>query len=287
VFLKVNPILVLGFNGTIIAYGQTASGKTYTMEGKGKGNQGLRGIIPRMVDNIFNYIEESPDHIEFMVKLSIIEIYMEELRDLLNPEKKKRMKIRTDSNNGVYVEHLTEVYVSSPEEVFNFLKIGRKNRSVGRTNMNMVSSRSHLLVNLTLIQNDNKKQIVKKGKLMMVDLAGSEKVSKSGAEGKTLQETRQINQSLLYLGNVINALNEGTHVPYRNSQLTRLLEQSLGGNSKTTLIINCSPADYNEQETISTLRFGTRAQKVVNNPTQNCEYTVLLSLTLSESNSRN
>ena len=194
------------------------------MEGKSKSDRKTRGIIPRMVENVFKYIDESPDYIEFMVKVSILEIYMEELRDLLDPKRKKNMKIRSDKHKGIYVEKLTEVYVSTPEEVFKFLKIGKKNRSVGRTNMNLVSSRSHLLVNLTLHQNDTKNEIAKNGKLLMVDLAGSEKVSKTKAEGKTFEESKQINQSLLYLGNVINALNEGKHVPYRNSQLTRLLE---------------------------------------------------------------
>lgn len=115
---------------------------------------------------------------------------------------------------------------------------------------------------------------VKKGRLMLVDLAGSEKLYKTQAEGNTLDEGKKINKSLLALGQVINALNEGKYVPYRDSKLTRLLEQALGGNSKTSLIINCSPAIYNEQETIGTLRFGTRAQKVQNRPTVNREYTV-------------
>lgn len=244
------------------------------MEGKGRMDPSVRGIIPRMVDNIFDFIADSPETAEFMVKISVMEIYMEELRDLLNPENKNSMRIRSTPTKGVYVEGITEVYVSSPEEVHSYLKVGKKNRSVGRTNMNLVSSRSHLLLTLTLHQNNTKEEVAKTGKLLMVDLAGSEKASKTGAEGKTFQEAKQINQSLLYLGNVINALNEGKYVPYRNSQLTRLLEHSLGGNSKTTLIINCSPASYNEQETLSTLRFGARAQNILNKPTQNCEYTV-------------
>ena len=120
------------------------------MEGKSKTDRKTRGIIPRMVENVFKYIDDSPDYMEFMVKVSIIEIYMEELRDLLDPKRKKHMKIRSDKHKGIYIEKLTEVYVSTPEEVFNYLNIGKKNRSVGRTNMNLVSSRSHLLVNLTL-----------------------------------------------------------------------------------------------------------------------------------------
>lgn len=144
-----------------MAYGQTASGKTYTMQGQTRPDSSLRGIIPRMVETVFEFIADSPPHVEFMVKISIIEIYMEELRDLLSIKERKKMKIRSCGTRGIFVENLTEVYVSSPEEVYKYIKIGNKNRSVGRTNMNIVSSRSHLMVSLTLHQNDTEQNIVK------------------------------------------------------------------------------------------------------------------------------
>jgi kinesin family member 5 len=133
-----------------MAYGQTASGKTFTMQGKTKSDNEIRGIIPRMVETVFDHIASSPPHVEFLVKISIIEIYMEELRDLLVYKPGAKLKIRSGSSKGIFVENLTEVYVTSPEEVYRYIKIGNKNRSVGRTNMNVVSSRSHLMVNLVL-----------------------------------------------------------------------------------------------------------------------------------------
>ena len=143
-----------------MAYGQTASGKTYTMQGQNRSDSALKGIIPRMVETVFDYKRRSPDHVDFLVKISIIEIYMEELRDLLNIKDKRKLKIRNSNSRGVFVENLTEVYVSSPEEVYKYIRIGNKNRSVGKTNMNIWSSRSHLMVNLTLHQNDRKEEIV-------------------------------------------------------------------------------------------------------------------------------
>ena len=259
-----------------MAYGQTGSGKTYTMEGKenSKGKDG-KGIIPRSVKRIFKFIEKSSESIQFSVKASILEIYNEEIRDLLNT-KRTGLKIRTmnygDQEN--YVENLTEIFVSTTKDVLKLLEKGKKSRSVGCHNLNLYSSRSHLLVYLKVHQTDTIKNVAKRGTLLLVDLAGSEKTSKTGAEGQRLKEANKINQSLLYLGNIINALNKGTHVPYRNSQLTRLLENSLGGNSQTTLIINCSVAAYNKAETISTLKFGTRAQMVNNTPIENIDFTV-------------
>ena len=156
------------------------------------------------------------------------------------------------------------------------MKIGNKNRAVSATNMNAESSRSHSLFILTLIMTNLEDSSCKTGKLYLVDLAGSEKIAKTGAQGQTLEEAKNINQSLTTLGKVIVALTDKkiTHIPYRESKLTRILSESLGGNSKTLLIVTCSPHPYNEAETLSTLRFGSRARNIKNTPTVNREYTV-------------
>ena len=157
---------------------------------------------------------------------------------------------------------MTESYVGSEEEVYQFLRIGNENRSIGVTNMNKQSSRSHSVFILHVEQKNMTDFSSKKGKMYLVDLAGSERINKSGVEGNLLTETQNINKSLAVLGQVINALTDGksTHVPYRDSKLTRLLQESLGGNSMTSLIITCSPSYFNEEETRSTLRFGQRAK---------------------------
>jgi kinesin family member 5 len=162
------------------------------------------------------------------------------------------------------------------EEVYKLIEIARNCRSIAATNMNERSSRSHMIFILTISQNNTLDLTAKTGKLYLVDLAGSEKISKTGAEGKTLDEAKKINASLTTLGKVINALTDGksTHIPYRDSKLTRVLQESLGGNSKTTLIVTCSPHPNNLPETISTLRFGISAKKIKNTPKINKELTV-------------
>ena len=268
-----------GYNGTIIAYGQTGSGKTYTMEGK-IGDEATKGIIPRMIEHIFNYIYNN-ENIEFLLKVSIVEIYQEKIRDLLNLNKNKNsnntnLNIREDNLKGIYIEGLSEYYVCSPEEIISLLEIGNNNRAQSFTNMNEHSSRSHFIFILKLFQNNRKEETSKSSKLLLVDLAGSEKVSKSGVEGQTLEEAKIINKSLTTLGRVINNLTDGKsmHIPYRESKLTRVLQESLGGNSKTSLIITCSPSIYNECETLSALRFGERAKKIKNKPIINKELTL-------------
>jgi len=268
-----------GYNGTIIAYGQTGSGKTYTMEGK-IGDETTKGIIPRMIEHIFNYIYNN-EYIEFLLKVSIIEIYQEKIRDLLNLNKSKNinnsnLNIREDNLKGIYIEGLSEYYVCSPEEIISLLEIGNNNRAQSFTNMNEHSSRSHFIFILKIFQNNRKEETSKNSKLFLVDLAGSEKVSKSGVEGQTLEEAKIINKSLTTLGRVINNLTDGKsiHIPYRESKLTRVLQESLGGNSKTSLIITCSPSIYNECESLSTLRFGERAKKIKNKPIINKELTL-------------
>jgi len=253
-----------GYNGTIFAYGQTSSGKTHTMEGV-IGDPDLQGIIPRIVNDIFNHIYSMEENLEFHIKVSYFEIYMDKIRDLLDPSK-VNLAVHEDKNKSVYVKGATERFVSSPEEVLEVIEEGKSNRHVAVTNMNEHSSRSHsvFLINVKQENLENQKKL--SGKLYLVDLAGSEKVSKTGAEGNILDEAKNINKSLSALGNVIAALADGnkSHIPYRDSKLTRILQESLGGNAKTTVVICCSPASYNESETRSTLDFGKRAKTIKN-----------------------
>ncbi|XP_063233147.1 kinesin heavy chain isoform X1 [Bacillus rossius redtenbacheri] len=253
-----------GFNGTIFAYGQTSSGKTHTMEGV-IGDPAKQGIIPRIVNDIFNHIYAMEENLEFHIKVSYFEIYMDKIRDLLDISK-VNLSVHEDKNRVPFVKGATERFVSSPEEVFEVIEEGKANRHIAVTNMNEHSSRSHsvFLINVKQENLENQKKL--SGKLYLVDLAGSEKVSKTGAEGTVLDEAKNINKSLSALGNVISALADGnkTHIPYRDSKLTRILQESLGGNARTTIIICCSPASFNEAETKSTLEFGKRAKTIKN-----------------------
>ncbi|XP_023717157.1 kinesin heavy chain isoform X2 [Cryptotermes secundus] len=253
-----------GFNGTIFAYGQTSSGKTHTMEGV-IGDPVKQGIIPRIVNDIFNHIYAMEENLEFHIKVSYFEIYMDKIRDLLDVSK-VNLSVHEDKNRVPFVKGATERFVSSPEEVFEVIEEGKSNRHIAVTNMNEHSSRSHsvFLINVKQENLENQKKL--SGKLYLVDLAGSEKVSKTGAEGTVLDEAKNINKSLSALGNVISALADGnkTHIPYRDSKLTRILQESLGGNARTTIIICCSPASFNEAETKSTLEFGKRAKTIKN-----------------------
>nr|CAD2187641.1 unnamed protein product [Meloidogyne enterolobii] len=254
-----------GYNGTIFAYGQTSSGKTHTMEGV-IGESDKQGIIPRIINDIFNHIFNLDDeNLEFHIKVSYFEIYNERIRDLLDVTK-TNLTIHEDKNRVPFVKNVTELFVSSPDEVLAAIEDGKTNRQVAVTNMNEHSSRSHSVFQIQVDQENKATQKKLSGKLYLVDLAGSEKVSKTGAEGSVLEEAKNINKSLSALGNVISALAEGTksHVPYRDSKLTRILQESLGGNSRTTIVICCSPASYNEAETKSTLLFGQRAKTIKN-----------------------
>ncbi|KNC48196.1 uncharacterized protein AMSG_04425 [Thecamonas trahens ATCC 50062] len=264
--------VLAGYNGTVFAYGQTGSGKTHTMEGPDIASPELKGIIPRMVEDIFDAILDADAKYEFTVRVSYFEIYLERLRDLLNPAGAD-LAIRQDVRRGVYVEGLTEVYVSSVDEVMAIMAEGASNRAVGATQMNAQSSRSHSLLTIEVAAKDTVSLASSTGKLTLIDLAGSEKVSKTGAEGTTFTEAKNINLSLTTLGLVINALTDpsASHIPYRNSKLTRVLSESLGGNAKTTLIINCSLASFNADETLSTLRFGSRAKRIQNKVSLNVE----------------
>lgn len=254
-----------GYNGTVFAYGQTGAGKSYTMMGSNIADSEQKGVIPRITEQIFASIMASESNIEYTVRVSYMEIYMERIRDLLVPQN-DNLPIHEEKNRGVYVKGLMEVYVSSVEEVYSILERGGMARAVAATNMNQESSRSHSIFVITVTQKNVETGSAKAGQLFLVDLAGSEKVGKTGASGQTLEEAKKINKSLSALGMVINSLTDGksTHVPYRDSKLTRILQESLGGNSRTTLIINCSPSSYNDAETVSTLRFGVRAKSIKN-----------------------
>lgn len=264
-----------GFNGTIFAYGQTSSGKTFTMQGV-LDDPHLQGITPRLSSYLFEYIESNrSSNIEFVIKASIIEIYNEKIKDLVDLTK-VNLQIREDKVKGIYIDSLSEHIVDSAPKVLELIKKGMSNRATNSTNMNAESSRSHCIVLLNIIQNNLKDLSARAGKLYLVDLAGSEKISKTGATGVVLDEAKMINKSLTNLGHVINSLTDGKngHVPYRDSKLTRVLQESLGGNSKTCLIITCSPSSFNEAETLSTLRFGLRAKKVKNQAKVNKEHSI-------------
>lgn len=261
-----------GYNGTVFAYGQTGAGKSYTMMGTSIEDDEGKGVTPRIIEQIFSSIMSSPPTIEYTVRVSYMEIYMERIRDLLAPQN-DNLPVHEERNRGVYVKGLLEIYVSSVEEVFEVMKRGGNARAVAATNMNQESSRSHSIFVITVTQKNLETGSSKSGQLFLVDLAGSEKVGKTGASGQTLEEAKKINKSLSALGMVINALTDGrsSHVPYRDSKLTRILQESLGGNSRTTLIINCSPSSYNDAETLSTLRFGMRAKSIKNKAKVNAE----------------
>jgi len=286
-----------GFNATVFAYGATGTGKTFSIMGynhdpavesahaisaseagifTGEVNvspTSLHGIIPRFVADVFAHIEDADEDIEFTIKLSMLEIYMEKVRDLLNPEN-DNLKLR-ESPFGIFAENATQCYISSDEEVYQILSTGSRNRMVAATDMNEESSRSHCVLLVTVGQNNTQTGEKTGGKFTFVDLAGSEKIERSGVEGQSLKEAQHINKSLSALGNVIHALSSGAgHVPYRDSKLTRLLSDSIGGNSKTALLVTCSPSPLDSEETLSTLRFGRRAKTVKNKPIVNKERTL-------------
>lgn len=257
-----------GYNGTIFAYGQTGTGKTYTMSGNPDSPQ-TKGIIPNAFAHIFGHIAKARENQKFLVRVSYMEIYNEEVRDLLGKDVSKSLEVKERPDIGVFVKDLSGYVVHNADDLENIMRLGNKNRVVGATKMNQESSRSHAIFSITvesseLSQGDMTN--VKMGKLQLVDLAGSERQSRTQASGQRLKEATKINLSLSVLGNVISALVDGksTHIPYRNSKLTRLLQDSLGGNSKTVMCATISPSDINYMETISTLRYASRAKNIQN-----------------------
>ncbi|EGB10231.1 hypothetical protein AURANDRAFT_22987, partial [Aureococcus anophagefferens] len=269
---SVNSVLG-GYNATIFAYGQTASGKTHTMEGADIGDPVTRGIIPRAAAALFAGVAEAPGEIEFAIKVSFVEIYLERIRDLLDTfgQKKTNLQIREDPNSGIYVAGCTETFVTCESELLKCMHLGHRSRATAATGMNEGSSRSHSVLSCTVQQKNTETDATRVGKLVLVDLAGSEMVRKTHAAGQQLEEAKTINKSLSALGQVINALTDDkkAHVPYRDSKLTRMLQDSLGGNAKTALIVACSASTENSFETLSTLRFGQRAKAVKNKPKVN------------------
>lgn len=280
----INPIFdsfMNGYNSTIICYGQTGSGKTFTM----MGDSANQGIIPKVFNKIFNEIENAPITSQYTIALSYLEIYNDSINDLLinshitNKDNKNSIIIRESSNNNIYIDGLTKVYVSNLSDVTNLLEVGNSNRKVSETKMNISSSRSHSILKVEISTCNNITNTVYNSTLFLVDLAGSERIDKSGISfndnSNKFKEAIGINSSLSVLGNVINLLsiknlktqnqNKNLHIPYRDSKLTRILQDSLGGNSKTAIIINCSSEYDDLNETLSSLRFAQRARDVCNN----------------------
>ncbi|XP_022601602.1 chromosome-associated kinesin KIF4-like [Seriola dumerili] len=278
----VSPLLCglfKGYHATVLAYGQTGSGKTFSMGGtytSAQENDPSVGVIPRVIRRIFEEREKRTD-CEFCLAVSYLEIYNEDILDLLCASKDKpAISIREDPKDGIKIVGLTERQVFSAQEMVGCLELGNSARTVGSTAMNAASSRSHAIFTITLEQRrgtDKVDSVV--SKLHLVDLAGSERQKKTKAEGDRLKEGISINRGLLSLGNVISALGDeskkNTFVPYRDSKLTRLLQDSLGGNSHTLMIACISPADSNMEETINTLRYADRARKIKNKPIVNVD----------------
>jgi kinesin family member 11 len=275
----VTPILeemLAGYNCTIFAYGQTGTGKTYTMSGDMADTLGLlsdaAGIIPRVLYWLFQRLET--DQIECSVKCSFIELYNEELRDLLSIDDNVKLKIYDDASkkghSATMVQGMEESHIKTAGAGIRLLQTGSYRRQVAATKCNDLSSRSHTVFTITTYikkAGDSGEDFICAGKLNLVDLAGSENIQRSGAENKRAAEAGLINKSLLTLGRVINALvDKGSHIPYRESKLTRLLQDSLGGRTKTCIIATVSPAKSNLEETISTLDYAFRAKNIRNKP---------------------
>ena len=265
--LPILESIMEGYNGTIFAYGQTGTGKTYTMEGND--NETDKGIIPRSIDWIFNNIKNYPAQ-QFLVRVSFVEIYNEEVRDLLSKVKRQKLNVR-EKDKVFYVENVTIIQSENSKMTLDIMKAGRVNRATGATKMNPGSSRSHSIFSITVessTTDEAGEAHYKVGKLNLVDLAGSERQSKTESTGERFVEATKINLSLTCLGSVINKLVSGKqqYIPYRDSKLTMLLQDSLGGNTKTVMIANVGPADYNYDETLNTLWYASRAKKIKNKP---------------------
>ncbi|RKP36867.1 kinesin motor domain-containing protein, partial [Dimargaris cristalligena] len=259
---------------TVFAYGQTASGKTYTMAG----TPSQPGVIPQTIQEVFDYIKESSDRREYLLRVSYIEIYNETIRDLLSPSTPD-LRIHDDKKRGVYVSPLKEEVVNTPEQVIRVLKIGEANRHIGATDFNTHSSRSHSIFQLIIESREHsglgigtpvrfrsnsqpfREMGVRISQLNLIDLAGSEKASGSMERRK---EGAFINKSLLTLGTVIAKLTDekSAHIPFRDSKLTRILQSSLSGHARVSVICTASPAALNYEETMNTLKFASRVKRV-------------------------
>ncbi|XP_020560213.1 kinesin-like protein KIF1B isoform X1 [Oryzias latipes] len=268
-----------GYNVCIFAYGQTGAGKSYTMMGKQE--EGQEGIIPMLCEDLFEKINEdnNKEELSYSVEVSYMEIYCERVRDLLNPKNKGNLRVREHPLLGPYVEDLSKLAVTSYTDIADLMDAGNKARTVAATNMNETSSRSHAVFTIVFTQrkHDNQTDLSteKVSKISLVDLAGSERADSTGAKGTRLKEGANINKSLTTLGKVISALAEvdnctskskkkkkSDFIPYRDSVLTWLLRENLGGNSRTAMVAALSPADINYDETLSTLRYADRAKNI-------------------------
>ncbi|KAI4904498.1 hypothetical protein NFI96_025300 [Prochilodus magdalenae] len=282
-----------GFNGTVFAYGQTGTGKTYTMQGQWMEAE-RRGIIPSSFEHIFTHISRSQNQ-QYLVRASYLEIYQEEIRDLLaevlllrirrsymligdgspgSKEQGRKLELKESPESGVYVRDLSSFVTKNVKEIEHVMNAGNRARSVGFTNMNEHSSRSHAIFTITVEcgqPGPDGRSHIRVGKLNLVDLAGSERQTKTGVKGERLKEAAKINLSLSALGNVISALADGrsSHIPYRDSKLTRLLRDSLGGNAKTIMVATLGPASCCYEETLTTLRYASRAKNIKNVPRVN------------------
>ncbi|OWM68374.1 hypothetical protein CDL15_Pgr004856 [Punica granatum] len=257
-----------GFNVCIFAYGQTGSGKTFTIYGSGDNP----GLTPRATNELFKILKRDSNKFSFSLKAYMVELYQDTLVDLLLPKSAKRLKldIKKDSKGMVSVENVTVVSISTIEELRGIIQRGSEQRHTSGTQMNEESSRSHLILSIVIESTNLQTQAVARGKLSFVDLAGSERVKKSGSSGSQLKEAQSINKSLSALGDVISALSTGEqHIPYRNHKLTMLMSDSLGGNAKTLMFVNVSPAESNLDETYNSLMYASRVRSIVNDPSKN------------------
>lgn len=278
----VSPLLkevIAGYSCTVFAYGQTGTGKTYTMEGGHVDNflhwqnNTSAGIIPRCLSHLFDELQLLENQ-QYTVRVNFLELYNEELFDLLIDDNDTSSKIKlyedVTKKGSVIIHGLEEVTVYNKAEIYRILEKGSERRRTAATMLNSKSSRSHTVFSITIHTKESTsggEELLKMAKLNLVDLAGSEHVGKSGAIDKRVREARSINQSLLTLGRVITALVEKTpHVPYRESKLTRLLQESLGGRTKTSIIATVSSASGNLEETLSTLDYAHRAKNITNRP---------------------
>ncbi|CAF0890601.1 unnamed protein product [Rotaria sp. Silwood1] len=279
-------LAIEGYVATCFAYGQTGSGKTHTMVGPGgaaifRMDENYRaknfGIAPRAINYLFQRLREKAQetNIPYYIRVAYCEIYNEQIRDLIRPENPDNLQVRGSIEDGFYVENLYQTYIETIDELLTILEEGELNRAMASHHLNDMSSRSHAMLSIQIEQDlqeyeDSQEQMTRQGKLTFVDLAGSEKVKVSHSKGKQLVETNNINKSLLTLGTCISALSDPTklngHVPYRESKLTRLLADSLGGHGITLMIACVSPSILCENESLSTLRYANRAKNIENVP---------------------
>ncbi|XP_065843071.1 uncharacterized protein [Oscarella lobularis] len=263
-----------GYNVCIFAYGQTGSGKTYTMVGELSMDSPIRGVAPRAMKQLFDVMKENSSKFSFSVSCYMLELYNDQLIDLFSEAKKEapKLDIKKDKKGMVFVQGSVMKSVNSTQELFDLFEAGSQNRHVASTKMNAESSRSHLVFAVIVESTNLSNGQVLKGKLSLVDLAGSERAAKTGATAEQLREAQSINKSLSALGDVISALSsEQSFIPYRNNKLTMLMQDSLGGNAKTLMFVNISPADYNCDETVISLTYASRVKLITNDAQKNAD----------------